>query len=98
MRAWADLCGDTVPRWSHDAVLGAAVAGALALVISLGRDGYRTPGAPAYLFAIAFGALMLIRRRAPRTVLVATVLGTFGYYALDYPPIGSGPLSVVWLR
>lgn len=88
MRAWADLRGNTVPRWSHDALLGAAVAGALALVISLGRDGYRTPGAPAYLFASAFGALVLVRRRAPRIVLVATVVGTFGYYTLDYPPIG----------
>ncbi|WP_157105916.1 sensor histidine kinase [Nocardia sienata] len=88
MRVWADFRGDTVRRWSHDALLGAAVAGALALVISLGRDGYRTPEAPAYLFAIAFGALMLVRRRAPHTMLVATVLGTFGYYTLDYPPIG----------
>ena len=42
----------------------------------------------AYLFAVGFGALMFLRRRAPRTVLVLTVLGVFGYYALGYRPIG----------
>jgi signal transduction histidine kinase len=42
----------------------------------------------AYLFAVGFGALMFLRRRAPCTVLVLTVLGVFGYYALGYRPIG----------
>lgn len=31
---------------------------------------------------------MLLRRRAPRAVLVLTTLGLFAYYPFDYPPIG----------
>jgi hypothetical protein len=46
-------------------------------------------GAPlAYLFALGFGVLVLARRRAPRVVLVLTVLGIFGVLRLQFPPIG----------
>ncbi len=71
-----------------DALLGTAVALALALIIATGSGGAKSPDAIAYLFAAGFGALMLLRRRMPRTVLVLTVLGLFAYYSLDYPPIG----------
>lgn len=42
----------------------------------------------AYLFAVGFGALMLIRNRAPQTILAMTILGVFVYYAIGFPPIG----------
>ncbi|KAA9393251.1 sensor histidine kinase [Kocuria coralli] len=69
-----------------DALLGAAVTLALALIIA--TSGSRPADALAYLFAVGFGLLILLRRRMPRTVLVLSVLGMFAYYTLDYPPIG----------
>lgn len=77
-----------VAPWVIDALLGTAVALALALIIATGSGGARPPDVIAYLFAAGFGALMLLRRRMPRTVLVLSVLGMFAYYTLDYPPIG----------
>lgn len=44
------------------------------------------PGA--YLFALAFGGVLLLRTRAPRTILAMTVFGIFAYYAIGFPPIG----------
>lgn len=76
------------PPWAIDALLGVAVALALALIIATSEGGVRPPDVIAYLFAAGFGALMLLRRRMPRTVLVLSVLGMFAYYTLDYPPIG----------
>lgn len=61
---------------------------ALALLIATGSGGAKPPDVIAYLFAAGLGALMLLRRRMPRTVLVLSVLGVFAYYTLDYPPIG----------
>ena len=83
----AHRAGHVAP-WVIDALLGTAVALALALIIATDSVDARPPDAIAYLFAVAFGALMLLRRRMPRTVLVLSVLGVFAYYALDYPPIG----------
>jgi signal transduction histidine kinase len=74
--------------WVIDALLGTAVALALALIIATGSGGARSPDVLAYLFAAGSGALMLMRRKMPRTVLVLSVLGMFAYYTLDYPPIG----------
>ncbi|GGA54692.1 two-component sensor histidine kinase [Pseudoclavibacter endophyticus] len=74
--------------WVIDALLGTAVALALALLVATGSGGAKPPDVIAYLFAAGFGALMLLRRRTPRTVLVLSVLGMFAYYTLDYPPIG----------
>ncbi len=74
--------------WVIDALLGTAVALALGLIIATGSGGARAPDVVAHLFASGFGALMLLRRRMPRTVLVLSVLGLFAYYTLDYPPIG----------
>jgi signal transduction histidine kinase len=79
---------DRVPPLVVDALLGTAVALAIALIIAADQGGGRSPDVIAYLFAVGFGALMLVRRRVPRTVLVLTVLGVFAYYALEYPPIG----------
>ena len=63
-----------------------------------GRDGGRGGGLhqsvrpagpwPAYVFALGFGLILLIRRRYPVLVLILTSLGICVYYALQYPPIG----------
>ena len=79
---------DSMGRRTGDALLGAATAIALALIIALGPGGTRSPDVLAYLFAGGLGALLLCRRQYPRTVLVLSILGMFGYYILDYPPIG----------
>lgn len=74
--------------WLVDAVLAAGVAGIVALVISANQGGRQEPDALAYLWAVGLGALMLVRRRWPRLVLGATVLGLFAYYAAGYPAVG----------
>lgn len=77
-----------VPDWLLDALLGVAVTLVIALVISSDQGGRRSPDALAYLLAGGFGALMLLRRRLPVLVLVATMLLLFAYYTLGYPAIG----------
>lgn len=74
--------------WLIDVLLGTAIALAIALIIATEQGGQRPPDVLAYLFAAGFGALMLLRRAFPRTTLVVTVIGLFGYYTMDYPPIG----------
>lgn len=72
-----------------DIVLAIAVAAVLSAVIALSQAGSgAAPHAMAYVFAAGFGALLLLRRRMPVAVLALSVLGTFAYYTLDYPPIG----------
>lgn len=71
-----------------DALLAAGMALAVAVVIAADLEESGRASLPAYLFAAGFGAMLLVRRRYPRTVLVLTVLGIFGYYALGLPPIG----------
>lgn len=71
-----------------DTVLALAMALVVAVVVAAGYGGEDRTHPAAYLFAAAFGALILLRRRAPRIMLVLTVLGIFGYYALDFPVIG----------
>ena len=52
-------------------------------------DGGSRPLDPfAYLFAVALGAPMLVRRRLPVAVLAVTFLGVCAYYIAKYPPIG----------
>ncbi|MBN9797405.1 sensor histidine kinase [Pseudonocardia sp. UM4_GMWB1] len=46
------------------------------------------PGPVAYGFAVGLGGLLLIRRRFPVTVLVATSVGLIIYYRLGQPPVG----------
>lgn len=71
-----------------DVLLGVGIALGVAVVISGDWQGYAPVPALAYLFALGFGASMVLRRRLPRIVLLVTVLGIFVYYTLDYPPIG----------
>lgn len=77
-----------VHPWVLAALVAAAQAVAFSLVIAVGSQAVGYHGAGAYVFAVASGALLLFRRRLPVLVLVVTVLGIFGYYALGYPPIG----------
>ena len=71
-----------------DVALGLAMSLSVAVVIAADPDAVRHAGPGAYLFAVGFGALVLVRRRAPRTVLVVTVLGVFVYYIFQFAPIG----------
>lgn len=71
-----------------DIALALAMTLVVALVIAVDTDAVQRTGAGAYLFAAGFGGLVLLRRRAPRTVLVVTVLAVFVYYALGFAPIG----------
>lgn len=78
--------GDEIPRWLPEVLLATAVTLAIALIVTLGRDAVASPFA--YLFAVGFGALTLLRHRWPLLMLAATVLGIVVYHALDHPPIG----------
>ena len=71
-----------------DVVLALAMALVVAVVIAANAYSVERTGAGAYLFAAGFGALVLLRRRAPRIMLVVTVLGVFAYYILGFAPIG----------
>jgi signal transduction histidine kinase len=71
-----------------DLALAIAMALAIAVVIAADFEGAGRSGPGAYLFAAGFGALVAVRRRIPRTMLVLTVLGIFVYYALGFPVIG----------
>lgn len=74
--------------WFVDALVGTVLALALVLIIATSADGHGIDEPGAFAFAVGFGALMLLRRRMPRSVLALSVLGVFAYYTLDYPPIG----------
>lgn len=72
-----------------DVVLAAAVAGVLVAVIALSKTAPGTgTGVAAYAFAVGFGAVLLLRRTLPVTVVVLSALATFAYYTLGLPPIG----------
>ncbi|NUR73773.1 MAG: sensor histidine kinase [Hamadaea sp.] len=78
---------DETAPWVVDVLFGVFVTLAIALIIATDRAD-APPGPAAYAFAIGFGALMLVRRRTPKAVLVATTLGLFAYYTMGYPAIG----------
>jgi len=74
--------------WVTDVVLALASTLVVAVVIAADPSGQGDAGVAAYLFAVGFGALVLLRRVAPRTMLVLTFLGVCAYYALGFAPIG----------
>ncbi|GAB3813639.1 sensor histidine kinase [Tessaracoccus terricola] len=75
--------------WAVDALLATGVTAVLVTVILLSQvPTAASPNVLAYLLAAGFGAVLLLRRRMPVPVLLLSVLGTFGYYILDLPPIG----------
>ena len=72
-----------------DVILAAAVTASLAIIIALAQtDSEAAPRPLPYVFACGFGAVLLLRRALPKTVVVLSVLGTFAYYSLDLTPIG----------
>ncbi|MFC7404502.1 sensor histidine kinase [Georgenia alba] len=71
-----------------DGVLALAMAVAVAVLVAADFESSGRSGPLAYAFAAGFGALVLLRRVAPRTMLVLTVLGVFAHYALGLPVIG----------
>lgn len=72
------------PAWATDALLAVGVAAVLALVVALAGADSVLP----FVFTTAIGALLLLRRRLPRSVLALTVLATCAYYTLDQPAMG----------
>ncbi len=88
----------SVPPWVVDVSMAVAVSTVLISVVALSQVGTdHVPSLASFLFVAAFGVVLLVRRQLPRTVLAVSVLGTFAYYVLEYPPIGvalpvAGPL------
>jgi signal transduction histidine kinase len=80
--------GGRAERWLTDPLLATALTVVVASTIAADLEGTGAAGPAAYLFAVGFGVAVLAGRRAPRTVLVGTVLGIFTYYVLGLPPIG----------
>lgn len=65
------------------------MATVLVSIVALSQVGTdHRPSLASFLFVVAFGAVLLVRRRFPLTVLTVSVLGTLAYYGLQYPPIG----------
>ena len=71
-----------------DGLLPYAVAMAVGVAVFASSVGSAPGPWPAYLFAVGFGLILLLRRRHPVLVLILTSLGICVYYTLQYPPIG----------
>ncbi|WP_084344945.1 histidine kinase dimerization/phosphoacceptor domain-containing protein, partial [Microbacterium resistens] len=67
---------------------GLALAVALVIAVVIASDPERRGGVGAYVCAAAFGSVLLLRRRFPRTIVVVTVLGVFAFYWAGFPPVG----------
>lgn len=77
-----------------EVALGFALFLVLGWFIQAEQGGVRAPDALAYLCVFWLGALLLLRRRYPLGVLMASVMVLGLYYVLGYPNIGFGiPLS-----
>ena len=90
MATWQDD-PDTgsLPTRSGEVLLATGVAVVLTLTILVSQVGSGVqPDPVAYVCAVGFGAVLLLRRRLPVAVLVLSCLGTFAYYTLGHPPIG----------
>lgn len=79
-----------------DAGLAVAVAAAIAISVSgYSEPGTRSPDALAYVLGATIGALLLVRRRWPVGVLVASVVVLQVYHLASYPGISAAvPLAV----
>jgi signal transduction histidine kinase len=87
--AFADQAG---ALWTSpalvDGLLAYAVAMAVGVAVFASSVGNQPGPWPAYLFAVGFGLILLLRRSHPVLVLIITLLGICVYYTLQYPPIG----------
>jgi signal transduction histidine kinase len=78
-----------------DGLLAYAVAMAVGVAVFASAADRQPVPWPAYVFAVGFGLILLIRRRQPVAVLIVTSLGICVYYTLQYPPIGLAlPIAV----
>ncbi|HEY2959158.1 MAG TPA: histidine kinase, partial [Actinomycetota bacterium] len=69
-----------------DALLAVAVAAVTAAAVRVAVEPHSTPpDAFAYLLAVSFGAVLLLRRRWPLGVFLASNVVLFAYYSLGYP-------------
>lgn len=73
-----------------DLVLAVLVAVVLAAVVTAAGAMGDDVRPLAYLWAVGFGLLMLLRRTHPVLVLALTTVGFFSYYASGFPAIGVG--------
>jgi signal transduction histidine kinase len=75
-----------VPAPMVDALLAVAVAAVTAAAVRVAIEPHSTPpDAFAYVLAVAFGALLLLRRRWPLGVFAASNVLLFVYYTMGYP-------------
>jgi MYXO-CTERM domain-containing protein len=86
------ILGRSRAVWISPALVDGLLAYAVAMAVGVAvftSSADRQPGSwPAYLFALGFGLILLLRRRRPVLVLILTSLGICVYYSLEYPPIG----------
>jgi hypothetical protein len=77
-------------RWGSPALIDGLLAYAVAMAVGVAvfTSSAGSLPWPAYVFALGFGLILLIRRRYPVVVLILTSLGICVYYTLQYPPIG----------
>jgi Adenylate and Guanylate cyclase catalytic domain len=94
--AWLRRRPAHVPTWVIDAGWAAAVAVAVTIAIRAAREpGARPPDLLAYILGWTMGALLVVRRRWPVAVLVASFAALQIYYVLNYPGISAAvPLAV----
>jgi signal transduction histidine kinase len=86
------ILGRSRAVWISPALVDGLLAYAVAMAVGVAvftSSADRQPGSwPAYVFALCFGLILLLRRRRPVLVLILTSLGICVYYSLEYPPIG----------
>jgi hypothetical protein len=85
-----------VPAWVIDAGWAAAVTIAVTIAVRTAQEpGARSPDLLAYALGWTIGAVLLVRRRWPMAVLVASFAALQVYYMLNYPGISAAvPLAV----
>jgi class 3 adenylate cyclase len=85
-----------VPAWVVDAGWAVAVAATVTITIRVAQEpGARATDLLAYALGWTIGALLLVRRRWPLAVLVASVTALQAYYLLNYPGMSAAvPLAV----
>ena len=84
-----------IPPALLDGLLGYAVAMAVGVAVFTRSADHQPGPGTAYLFALGFGLILLIRRQHPVLVLILTSLGICVYYTLQFPPIGLAlPIAV----
>jgi signal transduction histidine kinase len=77
-------------RWLTDALAAIIVAGALCLRVATPWEAAAPPpDLRAFALMILMGALLLVRRRYPLGVLLASVAILLSYYALGYGAVGA---------